>query len=54
MLKETVIIPWKVWKKDLWLLAIILNGKIVNPSNAKKYFNSYLKRRNRKLVKQPK
>ena len=43
-----------VRKKDLILLATKLIEKITDPSNAKGYFSSYLKRNNKGLVKQSK
>ena len=52
MLKKAVIIQWNVWKKDLLLLATKLIVKKADPSNAKEYYNSYLKeKKNAKLVK---
>ena len=41
-------------KKDLLLLANKLIEKIADPSNAKEYYNSYLKRNNTKLAKRSK
>ena len=39
-------------KKDLLLLATKLIAKVANPSNAEEYYNSYLKRKYTKSVKQ--
>ena len=39
LLKKTATIKWK----DLLLLATELIDKLAHPSNAKEYFNSYLK-----------
>ena len=39
-------------KKDLLLLATKLTEKIPDVSNAKKYYKSYLKRKNTKFIKQ--
>ena len=41
-------------KKDLFLLAAKLIEKIPDASNAKEYYNSYLKKSNRKLLKRSK
>ena len=42
------------FKKTLSLLATKLIKKIADPSNAIEYYNSYLKRKNTKLIKRPK
>ena len=51
LLKISVIIKWDIWKKYLLLLATKLLEKIADPSNGKICYNSYLKRKNKKLVK---
>ena len=40
-------------KKDLLLLAIVLIEKIPGATNAKQNYQSYLKRKNTKLVRRP-
>ena len=45
LFKKAVIIQWNIWKKGLLLLATKLIEKIVAPSNAKEYYNSYSKRK---------
>ena len=49
LLKETVITQWNVWIKNVLLLSTKLIEKIPNPSNAKWYYNSYLKRKKYKI-----
>ena len=39
-------------KNDLRLFATKLTEKVPDPTNTKEYYNSYLKRKNTKLVKQ--
>ena len=50
LFKKAVIIQWNVWKKGLLLLATKLIEKIVDPSNAKEYYNSFSKRKDTGLV----
>ena len=38
-------------KNDLQLFATKLTEKVLNPSNSKEYYNSYLKTKNTKSVK---
>ena len=52
--KESSYYSVKHVKKDLLLLTTKLIEKVGNPSNAKEYYNSYLKRNNAKLIKRPK
>ena len=53
LLKKEVIIQWKVWKKDLFLLANKLIEKVTNSRNAKELYQSLI-RKNTKPVKQSK
>ena len=39
-------------KKDLWLLANKLIEKIPDPCNAKEHYQSFIRKKNRKSVKQ--
>ena len=50
LFKKAVIIQWNVWKKGLLLLTTKLIEKIVDPSNAKEYYNSFSKRKDTGLV----
>ena len=50
LFKKAVIIQLNVWKKGLLLLATKLIEKIVDPSNAKEYYNSFSKRKDTGLV----
>ena len=49
-LKKIVIIQWNVRKKYLQLFATRLTEKIPDPSNTRKYYNSYLKGKNTKSI----
>ena len=42
LLKKEVIIQWKVWKKDLFLLANKLIEKVTNSRNAKELYQSFI------------
>ena len=57
-LKRTVIIQRNAWKKikkkDLLLLANNLLENIPDPCNAKEHYQPYIRKKNRKLVKQSK
>ena len=50
-IKKAVIIQSDVLKEDLLLLESKLIEKIADPSNAKEYYNPYLKIKNVKLIK---
>ena len=52
VLKKTVIIQWNTYKKELLLLSNKLIGKIPDPRNAKEHYQSFLKKKSRKSVKQ--
>ena len=52
LLKEEVIIQWNAWKKDLLLLANKLIEKITDPRNAKEHYQSFVKKKNTKSIKQ--
>ena len=51
-LKKTVIVHWNARKKDLLLFANKLMEKVPDPCNAKQHYESYLRKKNRKSVKQ--
>ena len=53
-LRKTVIIQWKAWKKkkDLLLLASKLIEKIPDSRNAKEHYQSFIRKKNTKSVKQ--
>ena len=57
-LKRTVIIQRNAWKKikkkDLLLLPNNLLENIPDPCNAKEHYQPYIRKKNRKLVKQSK
>ena len=42
LLKKEVIIRWKVWKKDLFLLANKLIEIVTNSRNAKELYQSFI------------
>ena len=54
LLKKAVIIQWNVWKN--WFVKIYnqFNRKNSRSSNAKENCNSYLEKKNKKLVKRSK
>ena len=52
--KNPVIIQWNAWKKDLLLFGNKLIEKIPDPRNAKKPYQSFIRKKNTKSVKQPK
>ena len=55
MLKKTVVIQWKIWtKKDLKIFAFKFIEKIIEPSNAKEYYQLFPRNENTKSVKQSK
>ena len=51
---KIVIIQWNIRKKDQRLFGTKITEKVSDPSNAKEYYNSYFKRKNKKSVKQSK
>ena len=52
-LRKTVVIQWNAWKKkDLLFLANKLIEKIPNPRNAKEHYQSFIRKKNAKSVKQ--
>ena len=51
---KIVIIQWNIRKKDQKLFGTKLTEKVSDPSNAKEYYNSYFKRKNKKSVKRSK
>ena len=51
---KIVIIQWNSRKKDQKLFGTKITEKVSDPSNAKEYYNSYFKRKNKKSVKQSK
>ena len=51
---KIVIIQWSIRKKDQKLFGTKITEKVSDPSNAKEYYNSYFKRKNKKSVKQSK
>ena len=51
---EIVIIQWNIRKKDQKLFGTKITEKVSDPSNAKEYYNSYFKRKNKESVKQSK
>ena len=51
---KIVIIQWNIRKKDQKLFGTKITEKVSDPSNAKEYYNSYFKRKNKKSVKQSK
>ena len=51
LLKEAVIIQWIIWKKDLLFFATKLIERIVDLSDTKEYYNSFLKRKKCKFGK---
>ena len=52
-LREAVIVHWNTWKKkDLLLLANKLIEKVLDPRNAKEHYGLFLRKKNRKSVKQ--
>ena len=55
LLKKAVLIQSNIWKrKDLLLLATKLIEKTLDPCNAKEHYQSFLRKRNTKSVKQSK
>ena len=53
-LKKTVIIQRNVRKKDLGLFETKLTQKIRDPRNAEEHYQSFIRKKNTKLVKQSK
>ena len=52
-LRKAVIIQWNTWKKkDLLLLANKLIEKIPDPRNAKGHYQSFIRKKSKKSVKQ--
>ena len=51
---KIVIIQWNIRKKDQKLFGTKITEKVSDPSNAKEYYNSYFKRKNKKSVKRSK
>ena len=52
--KKTVIIQWNIRKKDLELCETKLTQKIPDPRNAEENYQSFIRKKNTKLVKQSK
>ena len=51
---KIVIIQWNIRKKDQKLFGTKITEKVSDPSNAKEYYNSYFKRKNKKSAKRSK
>ena len=51
-LKKTVFIQWSIRKKDLRLFATKLIEKIHDPQNDKEHYQSIIRNKNTKLLKQ--
>ena len=52
-LKKAVIIPWNSWQKIYFLLlANKLIEKVPDPRKAKEHYQSFIRKKNRKSVKQ--
>ena len=49
--KKTVIIYWISWKKDLLFLASKLIEKIPDTRRGKEHYQSFIRKKNTKLVK---
>ena len=49
--KKTVIIYWISWKKELLFLASELIEKIPDPRRGKEHYQSFIRKKNTKLVK---
>ena len=55
LLKKAVIVQWNIWKrKDLLLLATKLIEKTLDPCNTKEHYQSFLRKKNTKPIKQSK
>ena len=52
LLKKKNLIQWNNWKKDLFLFATKLIEKILDPRNAKEHYQSFIRRKNTKSVKE--
>ena len=52
LLKKKNLIQWNNWKKDLFLFATKLIEKIPDPRNAKEHYQSFIRRKNTKSVKE--
>ena len=50
--KKAVIIQWNTWKKRFIAACKQINIKILDPLDAKGYYQSFREKKNRKLVKQ--
>ena len=53
-LKKTIIIQWNTRGKDLQLFATKLTEKILDLRNAKEHYQSFIRKKNTKLVKHQK
>ena len=53
-LKKTIIIQWNTRGKDLQLFATKLTEKILDLCNAKEHYQSFIRKKNTKLVKHQK
>ena len=52
LLKKEVIIQWNSWKKDLLLLVNKSIEKTADLCNAKEHYESFIRQKNKKSVKQ--
>ena len=52
LLKKKNLIQWNNWKKDLFLFATKLIETIPDPRNAKEHYQSFIRRKNTKSVKE--
>ena len=49
---KTVIVPWKIWKKDLSLFRTKLTEKIPDPRSSNKHYQSFIRKRNTQISKE--
>ena len=52
LLKKKNLIQWNNWKEDLFLFATKLIETIPDPRNAKEHYQSFIRRKNTKSVKE--
>ena len=52
LLKKKNLIQWNNWKKDLFFFATKLIETIPDPRNAKEHYQSFIRRKNTKSVKE--
>ena len=52
LLKKKNLIQWNNWKKDLFLFATKLIETIPDPRNAKEHYQSFIRRKSTKSVKE--